>query len=65
MGQFSPDTHWIAYASDESGRSEIYVQPFPYLREAVARLRYLVTVEPALAGGGMARNYSIYPSTES
>jgi eukaryotic-like serine/threonine-protein kinase len=24
-GQFSPDTHWIAYASDESGRSEIYV----------------------------------------
>jgi Tol biopolymer transport system component len=28
-GQFSPDTHWIAYASDESGRSEIYVQPFP------------------------------------
>ncbi len=28
-GQFSPDTRWIAYASDESGRSEIYVQPFP------------------------------------
>jgi dipeptidyl aminopeptidase/acylaminoacyl peptidase len=28
-GQFSPDTHWIAYASDETGRSEIYVQPFP------------------------------------
>jgi Serine/threonine protein kinase len=28
-GQFSPDTHWIAYASDESGRSEVYVQPFP------------------------------------
>jgi len=27
--QVSPDTHWIAYASDESGRSEIYVQPFP------------------------------------
>jgi eukaryotic-like serine/threonine-protein kinase len=28
-GQFSPDTHWIAYASDESGRVEVYVQPFP------------------------------------
>ena len=28
-GQFSPDVKWIAYASDESGRSEIYVQPFP------------------------------------
>jgi Tol biopolymer transport system component len=28
-GQFSPDGHWIAYQSDESGRVEIYVQPFP------------------------------------
>ena len=26
---FSPDGHWIAYRSDESGRSEIYVAPFP------------------------------------
>jgi hypothetical protein len=28
-GQFSADGKWIAYQSDESGRSEIYVQPFP------------------------------------
>ena len=27
--QFSPDGRWLAYASDESGRSEVYVQPFP------------------------------------
>ena len=27
--QFSPDGHWLAYASDESGRREIYVQAFP------------------------------------
>jgi eukaryotic-like serine/threonine-protein kinase len=26
---FSPDGQWLAYASDESGRLEIYVQPFP------------------------------------
>ena len=26
---FSPDGHWLAYASDESGRSEVYVQPYP------------------------------------
>ena len=26
--QFSPDGRWIAYQSDESGRVEIYVQPF-------------------------------------
>jgi eukaryotic-like serine/threonine-protein kinase len=27
--EISPDGHWIAYASDESGRKEVYVQPFP------------------------------------
>jgi serine/threonine protein kinase len=26
---FSPDGKWIAYASDESGRFEVYVAPFP------------------------------------
>ena len=28
-GTFSPDGHWVAYHSDESGRNEIYVRPFP------------------------------------
>jgi Tol biopolymer transport system component len=27
--QFSPDGRWIAYASNETGRMEIYVVPFP------------------------------------
>src|SRR5260370_472048 len=26
---FSPDGHWIAYSSTESGRREVYVRPFP------------------------------------
>jgi serine/threonine-protein kinase len=26
---FSPDGHWLAYISDESGRYEVYVQPYP------------------------------------
>ncbi|MGO9255120.1 MAG: TolB family protein [Bryobacteraceae bacterium] len=29
QGRFSPDGRWIAYSSNESGRSEIYVRPFP------------------------------------
>ncbi|HSS44656.1 MAG TPA: protein kinase [Thermoanaerobaculia bacterium] len=29
MGKFSPDGRWLAYVSDESGRSELYVVPFP------------------------------------
>ncbi|SPE38243.1 Serine/threonine protein kinase [Candidatus Sulfopaludibacter sp. SbA6] len=28
QAQFSPDGKWIAYRSNESGRSEVYVQPF-------------------------------------
>jgi Tol biopolymer transport system component len=31
-GQFSPDGRWVAYQSNESGRFEIYVQPFPEAR---------------------------------
>jgi Tol biopolymer transport system component len=27
--RFSPDGDWLAYASSESGRSEVYVRPFP------------------------------------
>jgi Tol biopolymer transport system component len=27
--QFSPNGHWIAYVSDESGRAEVYVQSYP------------------------------------
>jgi Tol biopolymer transport system component len=28
-GQFSPDGRWLAFASNESGRFEIYLRPFP------------------------------------
>jgi eukaryotic-like serine/threonine-protein kinase len=28
-GRFSPDGRWLAYTSDESGRAEVYVTPFP------------------------------------
>lgn len=27
--RFSPDGRWIAYASNDTGRSEVYVRPFP------------------------------------
>jgi Tol biopolymer transport system component/tRNA A-37 threonylcarbamoyl transferase component Bud32 len=29
VGMFSPDGRWMAYFSDESGRPEVYVTPFP------------------------------------
>ena len=30
QARFSPDGRWLAYMSDESGRFEVYVQPFPF-----------------------------------
>jgi eukaryotic-like serine/threonine-protein kinase len=46
--QISPDGHWLAYTSDESGRPEVYVQPFPALGE-----KWLVS-----AGGGEEARWS-------
>jgi serine/threonine-protein kinase len=33
-GTLSPDGHWLAYESDESGRLEVYVRPFPNAQSA-------------------------------
>jgi serine/threonine-protein kinase len=40
----SPDSRWIAYTSDESGRQEVYVRPFPNTSDG----RWLVSL-----GGGL------------
>ena len=37
-GQFSPDGRWLAYQSNETGRYEIYVRPFPARGGAVPDL---------------------------
>jgi Tol biopolymer transport system component len=29
FGQLSPDSHWMAYTSNETGQREVYVRPFP------------------------------------
>jgi Tol biopolymer transport system component len=46
QGQLSPDSHWMAYTSDESGRPEVYARPFP-AAEGVWRI--------STAGGFMPR----------
>jgi eukaryotic-like serine/threonine-protein kinase len=34
----SPDGRWLAYASDESGRYEVYVRPFPEVSKAKSQV---------------------------
>jgi Tol biopolymer transport system component len=46
QGQFSPDGRWMAYMSNESGRQEVYVRPFPGPGD-----KWLVST----AGGGWPR----------
>src|SRR5262249_33645713 len=33
--RFSPDGRWVAYASDETGRFELYIQSFPELSRGI------------------------------
>ena len=44
-GEISPDGRFLAYQSEESGQSEVYVRPYP----RVANARWQVS-----SGGGMA-----------
>jgi serine/threonine-protein kinase len=41
---FSPDSRWVAYSSDSSGREEVYIRPFPHGE----------TVHPVSRSGGFA-----------
>jgi Tol biopolymer transport system component len=49
MGQVSPDGRWLAYLSDESGRAEVYVQPFAPGEPASGKWQI------SLAGGAQPR----------
>ena len=54
MGQVSPDGRWLAYLSDESGRSEVYVQPFAP-ENAAAGKPVTGRWQVSTAGGGQPR----------
>lgn len=45
----SPDGRWLAYVSDESGRSEIYLRPFPAVNEGKWQVSSAGGTEPLWA----------------
>jgi Tol biopolymer transport system component len=73
--EFSPDGRWLAYASNESGRHEVYVQPCPGPGErhlistnggeqpAWGRNELFYVQGGALSGGGVTRLMSVTVAT--
>ena len=50
--EVSPDGKWLAYESDESGQTEIYVRPFPAVQTGRWQVSYGGGAQPAWASGG-------------
>ncbi len=48
----SPDGRWLAYASNETGRNEVYVRPFPNTADAKYRASVNGGAEPVWAHSG-------------
>ena len=48
----SPDGRWLAYVSNESGRSEVYVRSFPNVRDTKRQVSTEGGVEPMWAHSG-------------
>ncbi len=56
-GMISPDGHWIAYDSNESGRRQIYVRPFPNVEEGKWQISRNGGTEPVWARRGQELFY--------
>jgi hypothetical protein len=48
----SPDGRWLAYVSDESGRAEVYVRPFPAVNDGKWQVSTTGGNEPVWAHSG-------------
>jgi serine/threonine-protein kinase len=54
-GSFSPDGRWLVYTSNESGRNEIYVRPFP-----AASGRWQVSIDGGRSGAWSPNDREIF-----
>jgi eukaryotic-like serine/threonine-protein kinase len=61
-GYLSPDGRWLAYGSNESGRFEVYVRPYPAL-DAVEQVSIDGGVSPAWHPGGAALFFLTLPDS--
>jgi serine/threonine-protein kinase len=57
MPTFSPDGKWLAYTSNESGRDEVYVRPFPRTEAAPRLISVNGGLGPVWAPDGLTLYY--------
>jgi serine/threonine-protein kinase len=55
----SPDGRWLAYVSDESGRAEVYVRPFPAVEKGLWPISTGGGAEPRWAPNGRELFYTV------
>jgi serine/threonine-protein kinase len=55
----SPDGRWLAYVSDESGRAEVYVRPFPAVERGLSPISTGGGTEPRWAHDGGELFYTV------
>jgi eukaryotic-like serine/threonine-protein kinase len=60
---FSPDGRWVAYTSQETGKNEIFIQPFPATGAKYQIPRSADNHAPAWTNGGKELLYFIRPRT--
>ncbi len=51
-GEIAPDGHWLAYQSNESGRNEVYVRPFPNVDSGRAQVSTTGGTQPLWSHSG-------------
>ena len=54
----SPDGRWLAYSSNESGQTEVYVRPFPDIARGLWQVSTTGGIEPVWAPDGRTLFYN-------
>jgi serine/threonine-protein kinase len=62
-GEISPDGRWLAYESNESGRPEIYVRPFPKVEASLTQVSTGGGTRPLWSRTGRELFYYVAPDT--
>ena len=62
-GEISPDGRWLAYESNESGRAEVYVRPFPNVETARHQVSTGGGTRPLWSRTGRELFYYVAPDT--